>query len=56
MGPVIVMGDFNAHIGVDSDPRSTCTTNAWGVLLNEVVDRCGLHIASLGMWILTHVL
>ena len=37
------------HVGMDYDTRSTCTSNAQGVLLSEVVDCCGLHIASLGV-------
>ena len=31
--PVIVMGDFNAHIGINYNTRSTCSSNTQGVLL-----------------------
>ena len=44
-GPVIVAGDFNAHLGPMWGPRAHKSPN---VLLGEVLDRCKLHAVSLG--------
>ena len=43
-GPVIVMGDFNAHIG---QPYSERQTNSQGQLLLDMIDRTGHYAASL---------
>ena len=41
LGPVVVMGDFNAHLSAGG-------MNVQGVLLKELMDRCGLTDASSG--------
>ena len=45
-GPVIITGDFNAHLGPTWGSRAH--KNIQGVLLGEVLDRCKLHAVSLG--------
>ena len=47
-GPVIVTGDFNAHLGPTWGSRAHKNSNIQGVLLGEVLDRCKLHAVSLG--------
>ena len=46
-GPVIVAGDFNAHLGPMCGPRAHMSPNVQGVLLSEVLDRCKLHAVSM---------
>ena len=48
LGPVIIAGDFNAHLGPMWGPRAHKSPNIQGVLLGEVLDRCKLHAVSLG--------
>ena len=48
LGPVIIAGDFNAHLGPMWGPRANKSPNIQGVLLGEVLDRCKLHAVSLG--------
>lgn len=45
--PVIIAGDFNAHVGLDGGPRSNDKQNTNGKLLYEVVHRNDLCITSL---------
>ena len=47
-GPVIIAGDFNAHLGPKWGARAHRSQNVQGVLLGEVLDRCKLHATSLG--------
>ena len=47
-GPVMVAGDFNAHLGPSCSPRAHMKPNAQGVLFAEVLNRCTLHATSLG--------
>ena len=47
-GPVILAGDFNAHLGPLWGQRAHENPNVQGVLLGEVLDRCKLHAVSLG--------
>ena len=47
MGAVIVMGDFNAHVGRFDGSKSYDSINTQGILLNELIDRCSLNIVSL---------
>ena len=43
LGPVIVMGDFNAHLAGNFEGM-----NAQGHLLHGVLERCGHNAVSLG--------
>ena len=47
MGPVIVTGDFNAHLGSMWGPRAGGNPNLQGVLLGDLLNRCKLHAVSL---------
>ena len=42
-GPVLIAGDFNAHLG----PLGGPTPNQQGVLLQQLVNRCDLYVISL---------
>ena len=46
-GPVIIAGDFNAHLGPTWGPRAHENPNLQGILLGEVLDSCKLHAVSL---------
>ena len=46
-GPVIITGDFNAHLKNLWGPWACDDPNSQGLLLGEVFDRCSLHAASL---------
>ena len=46
-GPVIVMGDFNAHIGQPYSEHAQTQTNSQGQLLLDMIDRTGHYAASL---------
>ena len=48
LGPVIIAGDFNAHLGPKWRPRAHKSPNIQGVILSEVFDRCKFHAVSLG--------
>ena len=41
LGPVTVLGDFNPHLG-----GLGCQQNLQGVLLQEMLGRCGLSAVS----------
>lgn len=43
LGPVIMLGDFNAHLG-----GWECQQNMQGVLLQEMLERCELSAVSEG--------
>ena len=45
LGPVMVAGDFNAHIGSSSELGSS--TNTQGQLLIQLMDRCSLYPVTL---------
>ena len=47
LGPTIIMGDFNAHLGTLGGPRGCGDPNSQGVLLHELLQRCDLFVASL---------
>ena len=47
LGPTVIAGDFNAHLGSHWGPRGSPTTNARGVLVGELLERCHLHTVSL---------
>ena len=46
LGPTIIMGDFNAHLGTLGGPRGHGDPNSQGVLLHELLQRCDLFAAS----------
>ena len=45
-GPVMVVGDFNAHLGSLGCHRNSDNTNRAGHMLFDVICRCGLFVAS----------
>ena len=48
LGAVIVLGDFNVHLGQLGGVRGVGETNVQGVLLNDMLSRCHLNTVSLG--------
>ena len=46
-GPVIIMGDFNAHLGVLGGERGLGQPNPQGILLHQLIKRCNLYAVSL---------
>ena len=46
-GPVIVMGDFNAHLGTLGGCRGVGDPNQQGMLLQQLITRCNLYAVSL---------
>ena len=48
LGPVVVTGDFNAHLGKLGGSRGAGDVNVQGVLLHEMMGRCNLSAVSLG--------
>ena len=48
LGSVIVLGDFNAHLGRLGGIRGRGETNVQGVLVNDMLARCHLNAVSLG--------
>ena len=46
--PVVIAGDFNAHLGRLGDPKCNDTPNAQGRALKDLIDRNNLFVASLG--------
>ena len=48
LGPVMVTGDFNAHLGKLGGSRAAGDLNVQGVLLHGMMGRCDLSAASLG--------
>ena len=47
LGPVLIAGDFNAHLGPLGGVRGQGIPNQQGVLLKQLLDRCELHAVSL---------
>ena len=47
LGPTIIMGDFNAHLGTLGGPKGCGDPNSQGVLLHELLRRSDLFVASL---------
>ena len=47
LGQVIVLGDFNAHLGTLGGIRGKGAANVQGVLISEVMARCNLSAVSL---------
>ena len=48
LGPVVVLGDFNAHLGGLSGGVGVGEPTLQGVLLKEMMVRCKLSAVSLG--------
>ena len=48
IGSVVVLGDFNAHLGVLGGCRGIGEANQQGVLLEDLLRRCDLNAVSLG--------
>ena len=46
LGPVLIAGDFNAHLDPLGGVRGQGIPNQQGVLLKQRVDRCELHAVS----------
>ena len=46
-GPVVIMGDFNAHLGVLGGVRGIGEPNQQGVLLHQLITHCNLYAVSL---------
>ena len=46
--PVVIAGDFNAHLGRLGGPKCNDTPNAQGRALKDLIDRNNLFVASLG--------
>ena len=47
LGPTIIMGDFNAHLGTLGGPQGHGDPNSQGVLLHELLQRCDLFAATI---------
>ena len=47
LGPTVIAGDFNAHLGLLWGHRGNTTTNIRRVLVGELLERCHLHTVSL---------
>ena len=45
--PVIIMGDFNAHLGTIGGVRGIDEPNQQGLLLHQLITRCNLYAVSL---------
>ncbi len=59
LGPVIVAGDFNAHLGTLGGPRGLGSPNQQGFLVKELIDRTYLHVFvpfRLLLWSKSHLL
>ena len=48
LGPVVVTGEFNAHIGKLGGSRGAADVNLQRVLLHEMMEWCNLSVVSLG--------
>ena len=46
-GPVVITGDFNAHLGTLGGARGQGSPNTQGILLHHLLDRCKLYAVSL---------
>ena len=47
LGPVVVIGDFNVHLGELGGPRGRGNPNLRGVMVHEMLTRCALSVVSL---------
>ncbi len=47
LGPVVIAGDFNAHLGPLGGTRSQDNPNQQGIILKQLLDRCELYVVSL---------
>ena len=43
-GPVLIAGDFNAHLGPLGGPRGLDTPNQQGILLKQLISHCDLYV------------
>lgn len=50
LGPVIILGDFNAHLGSLGGVRGTGNPNLQGILLSDIMDRHNLCAVSQCEW------
>ena len=48
LGPVVVLGDFNAHLGSLGGVKGLGDPNVQGVLVSEVMEHCNLSTVSVG--------
>ena len=50
LGPVVVLGDFNAHVGSlgGVNSKGLGDPNVQGVLVSEVMEQCNLSAVSVG--------
>ena len=55
LGPVIILGDFNAHLGSLGGVRGTANPNLRGILLSDIMDRHYLCALSQCEWATAHV-
>ena len=46
LGPVLILGDFNAHLGILAGPHGRGESNQQGLLLKDLINRCCLHVLS----------
>ena len=49
LGPVVIMGDFNAHLGALGGERGVDDPNQQGLLLHQLLTRCNLYVVSLSL-------
>ena len=47
LGPIVIIGDFNAHLGKLGDVRGQGNPNQQGTLLHQLLVRCKLYAVSL---------
>ena len=47
LGPVLITGDFNAHLGTLGGARDQGSPNQQGILLHQLLVRCNLYAVSL---------
>ncbi len=48
LGPVVVVGDFNAHLGKLAGPKGLGDANTQGVMLYDLMCRCDLNAVTQG--------
>ena len=49
LGPVVIMGDFIAHLGAIGGERGVGDPNQQGLLLHQLLTRCNLYVVSLSL-------
>ena len=47
LGPIVITGDFNAHLGTLDGVRGQGSPNQQGILLHQLLVRCKLYAVSL---------